>query len=181
MDEYINQNLPQIDPQKLWRYVDDILIITTMNKMELQEYVNNLNKIKGKIKFTMEFEENDQINFLDTTLKRNETNNQINTRWYRKEMTSNKLLNYNSHHHSSIKKNIVQNMTTKIQNTSRNSTEQNEDIDKLIDILKKSEYPEKEIHYIIKTAIAKNTSETTTSKNDTTKTANHTITLPYTT
>ena len=66
MDEYQKQHLQEVNViNKIWRYVDDILIITKMNKEQLDEYVKILKEIRGTIKFTSEFEENNQLNFLD--------------------------------------------------------------------------------------------------------------------
>ncbi len=71
MDEYQQKYLQKVNvPNKIWRYVDDILIITKMNEQQLKNYINELNDIEGTIKFTHEFEQNKELNFLDTTLKR---------------------------------------------------------------------------------------------------------------
>ena len=77
----------------------------------------NLIDIKSKIKFTSEFEDSKKLNFLDTTITRNEENNKIDIRWYRKPTASNTLLNYNPCHHKIVIKNIVSNMTSRITNT----------------------------------------------------------------
>ncbi|CAF3756014.1 unnamed protein product [Rotaria socialis] len=69
MDEYQKQHLHKVNiPNKIWRYIDDILIITKMNKTQFDKYVYDLNKMRGTIKFTSEFEQNDQINYLDSML-----------------------------------------------------------------------------------------------------------------
>ena len=179
LDDYIEKHLTRINVEKkIYRYVDDILIITKMNQAELTEYVNELNKIKSNIKFTSEFEDNGKINFLDATLTRNLKENKINIRWFRKTTASNTLLNYNSCHQKSIKRNIIKNMTTRIINTTQNITQQKEDINKLIEILKNSNYPVKEIQKVIKTTKAevKQKTETTRTKED----FKYFIALPYT-
>ena len=84
MDDYQKQHLQKVNtPNKIWRYVDDILIITKMNEPELNIYVNELNKKHGTIKFTSEFEQNNKLNFLDTTLTKLNGNNEtkLNIRW----------------------------------------------------------------------------------------------------
>jgi hypothetical protein len=41
MDQYLSEHLQQVNiNKKIWRYVDDILIITKVNKEELSNYVN---------------------------------------------------------------------------------------------------------------------------------------------
>ena len=57
MNDYMEKYMNKINkPSKIWRYVDDILIITEMNEQEIEGYVEHLNNIKSKIKFTYEFE-----------------------------------------------------------------------------------------------------------------------------
>ena len=176
LDDYIEKHLTRINVEKkIYRYVDDILIITKMNQAELTEYVNELNKIKSNIKFTSESEDNGKINFLDTTLTRNLKENKINIRWFRKTTAS---LNYNSCHQKSIKRNIIKNMTTRLINTTQNITEQKEDINKLTEILKNSNYPVKEIQKVMKATKAevKQKTETTRTEED----YKYFIKLPYT-
>jgi hypothetical protein len=57
MNNYQQQKLHEVNvPIKIWRYVDDILIITKMNEQQLNGYVNELNKICGTIKTSTEVE-----------------------------------------------------------------------------------------------------------------------------
>jgi hypothetical protein len=180
MNYYTKKHLQEINtPSKIWRYVDDILIITTMNEQQLNKYVNNLNKIKGTIKFTYEFENNNKINFLDTTLTKQTINNelQIKIRWFRKDSAADRLLNYHSSHGKSIKENIVKNMTRRIIQTTRDANEQQEDINKLKNVLINSNYPVKEIETLMKEACQ------TSNMNHSPKTNNNefkfSISLPY--
>ncbi|CAF5190571.1 unnamed protein product, partial [Rotaria magnacalcarata] len=148
MDEYQKQHLHKVNiPNKIWRYVDDILIITKMNKTQLDKYVNDLNKIRGTIKFTSEFEQNDQINYLDTMLTKTIINNEtiLKIRCFRKDTAADRLLNYESSHGKSIKNNIVKNMPTRILETTQDNIDQQEDLNKLRNMLLKSNYPLKEI------------------------------------
>ena len=123
LGDYFKKYLYQLNlTKKIWRYVDDVIIITTMNKMQLTEYVENINKIRSKIRFTLEYEDdNKTINFLDTTLTRNIQDKKINIRWFRKKIASNTLLDYNSCHHKSVKRNIVMDMASRITNNNQHS------------------------------------------------------------
>ena len=57
MDECIKTHMSEINiPGKLWRSVDDILLITTMEKDKLRAYVKDLNSIRSKIRLTSEYE-----------------------------------------------------------------------------------------------------------------------------
>jgi hypothetical protein len=92
MHDYMNKHMNLVNkPNKLWRYVDDILIITKMTENELKEHVNQLNKIRSNIRFTYEYEKDRKINFLDTTITRNIDHNNIDIRWFRKETASDRL------------------------------------------------------------------------------------------
>jgi hypothetical protein len=51
-----------------FRYVDDILIVFNSNKTNIQEVFKAFNDLSPSIKFTMETESNNQINFLDITI-----------------------------------------------------------------------------------------------------------------
>ncbi|CAF5026638.1 unnamed protein product, partial [Rotaria socialis] len=114
-----------------------------MNKTQLDKYVNDLNKIRGTIKFTSEFEQNDQINYLDTMLTKTIINKEtiLKIRWFRKDTAADRLLNYESSHGKSIKNNIVKNMTTRILETTQDNIDQQEDLNKLRNMLLKSNYP----------------------------------------
>ena len=94
MDDYIKKHVSTDHPEiKIWRYVDDILIINKMNEEQIQNFVNELNKIKGRIRFSYEYQKDGSIHFLDTTLIRKEDPT-IDVRWYRKNTASDRLLNY---------------------------------------------------------------------------------------
>ena len=180
MDEYIKQKLNTINT-KLWRYVDDPFIIITMNKEELDEYVNNLNKRKGTIKFTYEFESNNKLSYLDTTLTKNITNKKIDIKWYRKETATDRLLHYESGHHQSIKTNLIKNITTRIINTTKDNVQQQQDLEKLKDMLKKSKYPLQMIEKTITESMKNiNNTHTITETNNNRKDETELIlTLPY--
>ena len=55
---------------KLWRHLNDIPFITTINEKVIESYVKDLNSIKSKIRFTFNYERNERINFLDTIVLR---------------------------------------------------------------------------------------------------------------
>ena len=62
-----------------------------MNEKYTKAYVDNLDKIKGTIEFIYEYENNKQLNFLDTTLTLNEDYNKIDIRWFRKITAADRL------------------------------------------------------------------------------------------
>ena len=85
------------------RYVDDCLL--AIPKGREQQILDTFNSFHHKLKFTIEIEENAQINFLDLTLIRE--NNRIYTKWYTKTVASGRYLNFNSEHHKVHKKNVI--------------------------------------------------------------------------
>ncbi|CAF5009225.1 unnamed protein product, partial [Rotaria sp. Silwood1] len=181
MDHYSTEHLHDVNQNnKIWRYVDDILIITKMNEQELNVYVKKLNDIRGSIRFTHEYEQDDKINFLDTTLTRFNKQNQIKIkiRWFRKETASHRLLNYGSCHGKSIKTNIVKNMATRIIQTTGDAEEQKEDLFKLKKMLLNSNYPPHEIEKLIKQA-CENINSTSIKSNTTNQNINYSLCLPY--
>lgn len=179
MDEYMKTHMSEVNlPSKLWRYVDDIVLITRMQEQEVKTYVQQLNCIKSKIRFTYEYEKHGKINFLDTTLSRNDNEN-ISIRWFRKESASDRLLNYHSCHHKTIKQNIISNMTNRIVQTTKNPVEQKEDLAKLKELLKNSEFPTFEIDQQIEKTLKKlSTTQNLEQENDKIK-MEYSICLPY--
>ena len=177
MDDYIEKKMMKVnEPGRLWRYVDDFFIITKMEEHEVQTYVKELNKIKGKIRFTYEYEKNGTINFLDTHLTRKEDGN-VGTRWFRKETAADRLLNYDSQHQQSTKVNIIRNMTTRIMETTKEKNEQKQDLDRLKTMLIKSNYPRHIIEKNIENALITSTPEE--NQNNAKKEEKYCITLPY--
>lgn len=74
------------------KYVDDILaIIKTDDKDEI---LRTLNYYHGKLKFTIEVEENNKIAYLDTEIHHVE--NTIKFDWYQKKIASGRIINFNS-------------------------------------------------------------------------------------
>ncbi|CAF0851455.1 unnamed protein product [Didymodactylos carnosus] len=180
MDDYLKTHLKEGNIEKeIYRYVDDILIVTKMDEQCLNDYVEKCNKIPGRIRFTFEFEQNDQISFHDTTLKRKAEPNKviIKVRWFRKSTAADRFLNFESAHGNSIKKNIVKNMVSRILQTSKEPSELREDLNKLKEMLLNSHYPSKEIDHLIKEACE---SSNITQKSSTpAKDMKFTMVLPY--
>ncbi|CAF3642972.1 unnamed protein product [Rotaria sp. Silwood1] len=107
MHEFINNQLHKIK-DKLFRYVDDLFIITKMCKTELESYVVSLNLNRTNIKFTCEYEENKQINFLDTTITRNLNEYKLDIKWFRKPAASDRFLNFYSNYPKGLIEKTIQ-------------------------------------------------------------------------
>jgi hypothetical protein len=53
-----------------YRYVDDIFIIYNKSKTNIEKTLNNFNNIQLSMKFTIEKEQHEKINYLDNTIHR---------------------------------------------------------------------------------------------------------------
>lgn len=98
-----------IKPLMLIKYVDDILAI--MNRDDIETFLLELNSIHQRLKFTCEWEINGKINYLDITLLRR--SGRIYTKWFRKPLAKNLVLNFYSKHPYRYKKNLTHNFMIK--------------------------------------------------------------------
>jgi hypothetical protein len=78
-----------------YRYVDDILIIYDHISTNINTLLNKFNQIHQKLTYTMELENNQQINF-DITISR--TNNALEFNIFRKPTYTDTIIPYNSCH-----------------------------------------------------------------------------------
>ena len=159
MDDFINTHFIDIK-HRMYRYVDDILI-TTLAKSDLDSFVTEINSKRTSIKFTCEYEQNSSLNFLDTTVSRNILENKLETRWFRKETASDRLLHYESNHHRSMRVNVIKNMVRRIVSTTTNAKQQQEDLKQLKNMLLKSKYPKTIIEKTIQQSLLEKKQSTT--------------------
>lgn len=103
MDNFENKFM--IDPTLLrftkeivyyYRYVDDIIILWKGNQNDLNDFVNRLNSRHTKIKFTLELQKNNKLNFLDLTLEI--INNTHNFDIFRKPTYTDNIIHNKSNH-----------------------------------------------------------------------------------
>ncbi|XP_052746613.1 uncharacterized protein LOC128199716 [Bicyclus anynana] len=83
MDDFENKNIVKNNHiLYYYRYVDDIIICWTGTDRQLDVFVDKLNNLHPKIKFKLEIEQNNSLNFLDVTITR--VNNRHHFGIYRK-------------------------------------------------------------------------------------------------
>ena len=87
----------RIKPTIWLRFIDDIFMIWTHGRKELDNFIEYLNGIHEKIKFTSEISDT-YINFLDTTVKI-DTDHTLYTTLYEKPTDTHLYLHYDSAHH----------------------------------------------------------------------------------
>ena len=79
----------------LWlRYVDDTFI--AVQKDEIDDFYEHLNRQNADIQFTKEIEENGKIPFLDCLVTRNNNDNKLSTTVYRKPTHTDRPLDQSS-------------------------------------------------------------------------------------
>jgi hypothetical protein len=78
------------------RYVDDILIIYNKTKTNIQEVLEEFNKIHHNLQFTLELENNYTINFLDVSILRKDEKLEFNI--YRKPTITSRVIHASSCH-----------------------------------------------------------------------------------
>lgn len=103
MEAFENRALTSAPAQpSLWvRFVDDIFVLWLHDLNTLEKFHSHLNKIHPSIQFTKEMESEDQLNFLDVLVKRQ--NHRYRTSMYRKATHTNLYTHYTSYHHPSVK------------------------------------------------------------------------------
>lgn len=84
-----------------YRYVDDILCLWNGTKRQVRNFLKMLNTLNESIKFTVEFQDNDRINFLD--LKISIQNGKHMFGIYRKPTCTDHVIHANSKHPPSQK------------------------------------------------------------------------------
>jgi hypothetical protein len=97
----------QIKPKLIVKYVDDLLMILPSRKIKL--VLDKLNSFHQNLKFTFEEENNNQLPYLDLLLLK-DNDGYIKYKWYQKEISSNKLLNFLSSHPYQHKRNTAFNL-----------------------------------------------------------------------
>jgi hypothetical protein len=79
-----------------YRYADDILIIYNSHKTNIENTLYEFNNIHPNIKFTIEKEVNNTINFLDLSINKADNNLQLGI--YRKPTTTDSIIHNDSCH-----------------------------------------------------------------------------------
>lgn len=79
-----------------YRYVDDVLALVNGSSRQIDILLKHINSYHPQIKFTLEIEQNKQINYLDLTIKNEENLHKFAI--YRKATQSNMVIHKNSNH-----------------------------------------------------------------------------------
>ncbi|XP_050518071.1 uncharacterized protein LOC126892549 [Diabrotica virgifera virgifera] len=139
LDDLINDSISKLDFQVPFvkRYVDDLILATPPDK--IQSTLSVFNSIDTHLQFTCELEVENSIPFLDMRIIRTRDNT-LGTTWYRKEMASNRFLNYHSAHPMRYKHNLVQALSLRV-HTLTHTQYKDESLGLLKSILIDNSYP----------------------------------------
>ena len=127
---------------KVWEcHLDNVFSI--VRKSNLHDFFQHVNSLHPKTKFTMETEENSQLPFLETLIKRNRDNT-ISVRVYSKPTHTDQYLKFTSHHLARAKKSIITSLFNRAKNIiSSNPSDQEKEENHLTAVLQANGYPRK--------------------------------------
>lgn len=110
------------------RFRDDSIIVWSGSKGELNEFIEDLNELdeEGKLKFTIEFEKEGKLSFLDANIEIKDS--KLFFSMYEKPYSSGVILNFESFQDISIKKSIIAGETNRVYKI---SDERDQDLGKL--------------------------------------------------
>ena len=103
------ESIPEHLRPAIWvRYVDDVFAVYQHNDDAFQEFFNLLNNLSPSIKFTVEWENNSTMPFLDVNVHR--TSYGFSFSVYRKPTHTDTYIHFYSHHSQQIKQSVVYNL-----------------------------------------------------------------------
>ena len=129
---------------RLWkRYVDDTFCI--LRKGSTEELLHHLNRVRLTIKFTVEWEEDGTLPFLNTLLRRREDGS-LDISIYRKPTHTDQYLHFQSHHPTHVKRGEVRGLHDRARVIITMQDNLQKEVDHLAGILKQNGYPANFIH-----------------------------------
>lgn len=131
------------------RYVDDILCFVPREKID--QMLAAFNNYHPSLKFTIEEERNREINFLDLTITRDDEGN-ITTKWYRKELSSGRYLNFKGHNPMTHKRNVAAAITDRAIAFTK-PKDRHHSINTVKQLLQDNGYPERFVNKTLKERI----------------------------
>jgi sugar-specific transcriptional regulator TrmB len=138
MEEKLNRfstNKPMI-----WlRYVDDVFCLFTISKTKIEAFHSRINKWHKNLNFTLEFEENNSIAFLDVLVTREE--NQLITSLYRKPTHTGLYMLWDSCQNRRYKLGLIRTLVIRIYRICSTETATKKEINTLRSTLADNGYP----------------------------------------
>jgi len=133
-------NMYRVKPKVWLRYVDDIFSVMKRNQVE--NFLAHMNSLHPKMRFTVEYEVDGVIAFLDTQIRR-KTDGTLSHTVYRKPTHTDKYLNGKSHHHPSQLTSVVASLVNRAVNIC-DEENINQKLHYIDQILKNNDYSKKQ-------------------------------------
>ncbi|XP_062701421.1 uncharacterized protein LOC134285179 [Aedes albopictus] len=146
----------------LKKFVDDFFIVIPAN--EVDTVLGAFNDYHPKLQFTVEYEVDGRLPFLDMVVVRNEDQS-FSTDWFMKPIASGRILNYFSLHPKHLKINVAYNFVKKVNTLSTIKTEQQKK-ETVMRLLKLNDYPVSLINRLINRHNERRTRTPTQPEND---------------
>ena len=108
-NEILNNCDPSMKPLIWLRYVDDIFIIFNDTQSDFDSFFNYVNNILPSIKFTVEYEIENKLPFLDVLVYHDPISMGFKFTVYRKSTNSESYIHFYSFHNVDVKQNIISN------------------------------------------------------------------------
>jgi hypothetical protein len=131
-----------------YKYVGDILIIYNTRTTNIGNTLCEFNKIHPKIKFTMEKEINNKINFLDPSIEK--THNNLQFGIYRKPTTTDLIIHNDSCHPYEHKRTAINFLINGMNKYPLSHNNKNNEGTIIRTILNNNNYPQHTIQQILK-------------------------------
>lgn len=145
-ESFIEQSV--LKPNVWCRYVDDVFIIWSHGDEKMEEFFNEANLRHPNIKFTIEREEEERINFLDFTIDR--SNAILGTKVFRKATHTNQYINFRSNHSNIIKESTIKCLVNRARTHCSNDTNLNQELETIKEAFLMNGYPNRQISKVIK-------------------------------
>jgi len=124
------------NPIFYYRYVDDIVL--SVPSSQLNNLLKKFNSFHQRLRFTMEIERDNRLNFLDLTIIKQ--NNFLIFDWFQKPTFSGRFLNFHSHHPFTHKRGTMYSLVDRVLRLSHPNFHQ-KNFDYIIKILLDNGYP----------------------------------------
>ena len=152
--QLLHSNHPLVKYVHTWyRYVDDVFCIWSGTQRQLNQFLNHINSLFPTIKFTLETEQENSINFLDLTILK--TSNRLEFSIYRKPTQTDCIIPASSQHPLSHKHAALHSMIHRLIKTPLSPPNYNNELNIIKQIALNNGYPLSLVQNILKNKIRK--------------------------
>ena len=121
-----------------FRYVDDILLIYNKRLIDIEDVLSSLNIFCPNLKFTLEREKDNKLNFLDINIEK--TNTSFSYNIYRKDTTTDTIIPMDSNHPLEHKMAAIRYLINRANTYNLHPTQKQTEMDNIMHILHNNGY-----------------------------------------